>query len=152
MVARDLVEWIYRLASSERENNPVCAQICIEVENGEEEPGKLATGYCIDRLLVDESKAWSGFYAISRYCQNSGLALAELRRKAPWVPECDFDSVEEQARKCIAVRKYIVSHASILAGTSTGPCFDLGESNARGRHPVYQQYLRDQYRKASDGE
>lgn len=151
MVREDLVEWIHRLASRERENNPVCAQICTEIETGEAEPGKLSTGFCIDRVLADEQKAWSRFYSITRYCQNSGLALQEIRNGAPWLKECDFDSVEEQAHKCIAVRKYIVSHASILAGAVTGPCFGTPITAAE-RHPVYKQWLSDRYRKASNGE
>lgn len=154
MVREELVEWIYRLASRQRENDPICAQVCTEIETGEAEPGRLATGYCIDRVLVDESKAWAGFYTITRYCQNPRLAIAQLRCQAPWLPECEFDSVEEQARKCLAVRRYIVSTASVSSKAPSGPCISSGTaSNApRGRHPVYTEYLRSRYRRESNGD
>lgn len=149
----DLVQWIYRLASSKRQNDAVCAQICTEIEKGEKEVGRLSTGYCIDRVLVDEQKAWARFFSVNRYCQNPGLALAEIRHGAPWMPECDFDSVEEQAHKCIATRRYIVSTASLSSGATTGPCISLPPVlTAAERHPVYRQWLADRYRRASNGE
>lgn len=152
MVREDLVEWIYRLASGKRENDPVCAQICTEIENGEEEPGKLATGYCIDRVLVDEQKAWSRFYTLTRYQCNPSLAVSELRQGAPWLVECEYDSVEEQARRCLAVRKYIVSNASISPGAVTGPCFGTEAFVRRPSHPAYHEYKKQKYKRESNGE
>lgn len=160
MVGEDLVKWIYRLASSERKVNSVCAQICTEIEKGEKEPGRLATGFCIDRLLAYEQKAWAGFYSITRHCRQVGLALTQIRRDAPWLKECDFDSVEESARRCIALRKYFVSSTPLLAGQVTGTCNGSGqlslsgfeEGRVHGRHPVYQQWLRDKYNRESNGE
>lgn len=140
----ELVKRVYKMASLERQNDPVCLKICRQIESGSKDERELATGWRLKRIMAHEQEAWARYEILRSSGQAYETSRSYLYHACPWLKLYDEQiSLEAQAARVIEIRAAILS-APQIRPTEAGRRIDaaIGRADLSIEfEPAYQRHV-----------